>query len=107
MLRIEWYGLQASQIVYSSLVGHRSHAHRPCPLALFIYVGKGRQRIDWQGPPHECHKYSVFIGHVHAYRLHAGHVLSAHAHKSQLSPKHYVGKDRQHTCAQGMRSREL
>ena len=49
MFRIEWHGLQASQIVY--LVGYRSHTHRPCPLCIMqifllmrtglVSVGKG------------------------------------------------------------------
>ena len=42
------------------------------------------------GKAHKCHKYSVFIGH--AYRLQAMCYLLM-----CTSPKHYVGKDRQHT----------
>ena len=42
------------------------------------------------GKAHECHKYGVFVGH--AYRLQAMCYLLM-----RTSPKHYVGKDCQHT----------
>ena len=45
MLRIEWHGLQASQIVY--LVGYRSHTHQPCPLCIMHVISAHTH--DWLG----------------------------------------------------------